>query len=64
MLITFLAALAVVLKVAVYAIVAAVCGLCVVYFGFILVVCALDWWRNGLRPAAEDTPFVSWRKRL
>lgn len=63
MLLALVAALAVVLKIAVYAIVAVVCGLCIVYFGFILVVCALDWW-NSRKPSVQDIPFISWRKRL
>jgi hypothetical protein len=62
MLIAFFAALAVVLKVAIFAIVTAVCSLFAVYFGFILVICTLDWWNS--RNVVKDIPFVSWRKRL
>lgn len=60
MLITFFAILA---QLFVCVVVFGVCVLCAVFFGFILVVHALDWWNNR-RVVVEDIPFASWRKRL
>lgn len=57
MLITFSAVFAAIGQGLVYAVVALVCALCVGFFGFILVVCALDWWRNRPR-VIEPIPFV------
>lgn len=48
--------------VAVYAFTAAVCGLCGLFFGFILIVHALDWWNN--RRPAETGVVPAGRKRL